>query len=145
MATFAPAHDREPAKPNAVLNKIAVAKWSSAKAKIKAAKTPGSKTISTDFIVARHDLQQFKPSALNRMISARQTCERLDFAAHQQRCKAPAIRGRRTCRMHGGGAGSGAPCGKSNSRYRHGGSTKAGLAMLRHINMLGRLLKRVPR
>jgi hypothetical protein len=46
--------------------------------------------------------------------------------------------------MHGG-AGGGAPKGQRNGNYRHGGSTKEGLALLRHINMLGRLLKRLPR
>jgi hypothetical protein len=46
--------------------------------------------------------------------------------------------------MHGG-AGGGAPKGQRNGNYRHGGSTKAGLALLRHVNMLGRLLKRLPR
>jgi hypothetical protein len=63
----------------------------------------------------------------------------------QERCKAPAVRGRRTCRMHGGAAGSGAPSGDRNGRYKHGGCTKEGLALLRHVNMLGKLLKRLPR
>jgi len=61
-----------------------------------------------------------------------------------ERCRGPAVRGKRTCRMHGG-AGGGAPKGQRNGNYRHGGSTKEGLALLRHINMLGRLLKRLPR
>jgi hypothetical protein len=60
-----------------------------------------------------------------------------------QQCRGPAVRGKRVCRMHG--AGGGAPSGKSNGRYRHGGCTNEGLALLRHVNMLGRLLKRLPR
>jgi len=46
--------------------------------------------------------------------------------------------------MHGGGAGSGAPRGKSNGRYRHGGSTKEAIALIRDLNMLARMLKRFP-
>jgi hypothetical protein len=46
--------------------------------------------------------------------------------------------------MHGGGGG-GAPSGKSNGRYRHGGNTKEALCLMRDLNMLGRLLKRLPR
>ena len=34
-------------------------------------------------------------------------------------CRAPAVRGRRRCRMHGGAEGSGAPKGNRNAR-RHG-------------------------
>lgn len=47
--------------------------------------------------------------------------------------------------MHGGGAGGGAPSGKSNGRYRHGGCTKEAIALMRDLNMLGKLLKRLPR
>ena len=48
-------------KANAVLNKLPVAKQSSAKAKIAAGKKAGIETMkSTDFIVARNDLQQCK-------------------------------------------------------------------------------------
>src|SRR3954466_13890100 len=35
-------------------------------------------------------------------------------------CRSPAVNGKRRCRMHGGAAGSGAPEGKRNGRYRHG-------------------------
>ena len=45
--------------------------------------------------------------------------------------------------MHG--AGGGAPKGQRNGNYRHGGSTKEGLALLRRVNMWGRLLKKLPR
>lgn len=46
--------------------------------------------------------------------------------------------------MHGG-AGVDAPAGQRNGNYRHGGSTIEGLTLLRHINMLGKLLTRLPR
>ena len=47
-------------------------------------------------------------------------------------CKAPAVRGRKRCRMHGGARGSGAPRGKRNGRYRHGRATVAALKRDRH-------------
>ena len=37
----------------------------------------------------------------------------------RQTCKAPAVNGWAVCRMHG--AGGGAPKGKGNGRWRHGG------------------------
>jgi glucans biosynthesis protein len=62
----------------------------------------------------------------------------------QLRCRAPAVHGKRVCRMHGG-AGGGAPAGKSNGRYQHGSYTKEALFLGRDLNMLARLLKRLPR
>jgi hypothetical protein len=44
--------------------------------------------------------------------------------------------------MHGGANGSGAPSGKRNGNYRHGGSTKEAIALMRDLNMLARLLKK---
>jgi hypothetical protein len=38
-------------------------------------------------------------------------------------CQSPAVAGKARCRMHGGAAGSGAPKGKRNGKYRHGGFT----------------------
>jgi hypothetical protein len=38
-------------------------------------------------------------------------------------CRAPKVAGKSRCRMHGGAAGSGAPKGKRNGKYRHGGCT----------------------
>ena len=35
--------------------------------------------------------------------------------------------------MHGGARGSGAPVGKANGRYRHGGATKEALAATREL------------
>jgi hypothetical protein len=46
--------------------------------------------------------------------------------------------------MHGG-AGSGAPSGKRNGNYRHGASTMEAIALMRDLNMLGRLLKQLPK
>jgi len=61
-----------------------------------------------------------------------------------QRCRGPAVNGKRTCRMHGG-LGSGAPAGKSNGRYRHGSYTKEAIYLMRDLNLMARLLKRLPR
>ena len=61
-----------------------------------------------------------------------------------ERCRGPAVRGRRTCRMHGG-AGSGAPKGKRNGNYRHGTSTIEAIALMRDLSLMARLLKRVRR
>jgi hypothetical protein len=54
-------------------------------------------------------------------------------------CKAPAVSGYRVCRMHG--ARGGAPEGKGNGNFRHGGRTKEGTNSTRYINELARLLK----
>jgi hypothetical protein len=42
-------------------------------------------------------------------------------------CQSPAVAGKTRCRMHGGAAGSGAPKGKRNGKYRHGGFTTEGI------------------
>ena len=39
------------------------------------------------------------------------------------RCRAPAVRGKKRCRMHGGAKGSGAPKGNQNA-LKHGAYTK---------------------
>ena len=50
---------------------------------------------------------------------------RLRQACHAARtrrgrpCQSPAVAGKARCRMHGGAAGSGAPKGKRNGKYRH--------------------------
>ena len=41
-------------------------------------------------------------------------------------CRAPAVSGRKRCRMHGGSAGSGAPLGNKNA-VKHGAFTKEAL------------------
>jgi hypothetical protein len=56
-----------------------------------------------------------------------------------QRCRAPAVRGRPVCRMHG--AGGGAPRGKRNGNFRHGGRTKEATDASRYVNALARLLR----
>ena len=52
-----------------------------------------------------------------------------------QRCRAPAVRGFRVCRMHG--ARGGAPEGKGNGNYRHGGRTK-------EMRQLRKFLRSIP-
>lgn len=54
-------------------------------------------------------------------------------------CRAPAVRGFRVCRMHG--AGGGAPEGKRNGNFRHGGRTKEATDASRYINELARLMR----
>lgn len=51
-------------------------------------------------------------------------------------CRLPAVRGKRVCRLHGGAAGSGAPSGKQNGNFRHGGSTKEAIALRRAASSL---------
>jgi hypothetical protein len=46
--------------------------------------------------------------------------------------------------MHGG-LGSGAPSGKGNGNFRHGGYTKEAITLVRDLNLMARLLKRSPR
>lgn len=58
-----------------------------------------------------------------------------------QRCRGPAVRGKRVCRTHG--AAGGAPAGKRNGNYRHGGQTAQVIAIIRDLNLLGRMLKRL--
>lgn len=55
------------------------------------------------------------------------------------RCKSPAVTGFSVCRMHG--AGGGAPEGKRNGNYRHGGSTKEMLAALAEFRSLARMCR----
>jgi hypothetical protein len=56
-----------------------------------------------------------------------------------QQCRAPAVRGFRVCRMHG--ARGGAPTGKQNGNYRHGGRTKEAIASMREVRELIRLVQ----
>ncbi len=48
-------------------------------------------------------------------------------------CRAPAVTGRRRCRMHGGAPGSGGPLGKRNGNYRHGRFTNEAIAIRREL------------
>jgi hypothetical protein len=54
-------------------------------------------------------------------------------------CRAPAVRGCRVGRMHG--ARGGAPEGKSNGNFRHGGRTKEAIQAVRYVNLLSRLAR----
>jgi glucans biosynthesis protein len=51
-------------------------------------------------------------------------------------CRAPAVRGRRRCRMHGGAEGSGAPKGERNGNYKHGHFTREAVELRRQIRAL---------
>ena len=51
-------------------------------------------------------------------------------------CKAPAVRGWAVCRMHG--AGGGAPKGKRNGNWRHGGRTAEAVELRRWATELVR-------
>ncbi len=42
-----------------------------------------------------------------------------------RRCQSPAVKGKRVCRMHGGGKGSGALQGAANGAWKHVGSNEA--------------------
>jgi hypothetical protein len=53
-----------------------------------------------------------------------------------QRCRAPAVRGWRVCRMHG--ARGGAPEGERNGNYRHGARTKEAIELRKLIRALRR-------
>ncbi|MDE2377612.1 HGGxSTG domain-containing protein [Bradyrhizobium sp.] len=50
-------------------------------------------------------------------------------------CRAPAMRGKRRCRMHGGAKGSGAPRGNRN-RFKHGRFGADVIAERREIRVL---------
>ena len=56
-----------------------------------------------------------------------------------ERCRAPSVRGRLVCRMHG--AGGGAPEGKRNGNFRHSGRTKEATDASRYVNELARLVR----
>jgi hypothetical protein len=50
-------------------------------------------------------------------------------------CQAPAVTGKKRCRMHGGAAGSGAPSGNQNA-LKSGVFTRAALARRKAVNAL---------
>ena len=50
-------------------------------------------------------------------------------------CQAPAVQGKKRCRMHGGAKGSGAPAGNTNA-LKSGLHTAEALALRRHVNQL---------
>ena len=60
-----------------------------------------------------------------------------------QRCRAPAVKGWRVCRMHG--ARGGAPEGERNGNYRHGARTKEAIELRKLIRRLGSKTGALPR
>jgi uncharacterized protein YjcR len=52
-------------------------------------------------------------------------------------CRAPAVKGKKRCRMHGGAEGSGAPKGNKNA-LKHGRYTKAAIKGRRELKKLMR-------
>ncbi len=56
------------------------------------------------------------------------------------RCKAPAVRGWRVCRVHG--AGGGQPAGKAHPGYKHGLRSREFVEMRKLVSQLGRDAKR---
>jgi uncharacterized protein YjcR len=61
---------------------------------------------------------------------------------HGGSCRAPAVRGKKRCRMHGGTPGSGAPSGNQNAR-KHGFFTRDALAERKQIRTLLREARKV--
>lgn len=57
-------------------------------------------------------------------------------------CQAPAVSGKKRCRMHGGAKGSGAPQGNQNA-LKHGMYTRDALEFQKHIRMLLRDGKKI--
>jgi uncharacterized protein YjcR len=55
-------------------------------------------------------------------------------------CRAPAVRGKKRCRMHGGAQKSGAPRGNRNAR-KHGLFTSDAIAERRRIQVLLRMAR----
>ncbi|MDH3242612.1 MAG: hypothetical protein OEO83_18305 [Alphaproteobacteria bacterium] len=56
-------------------------------------------------------------------------------------CRAPAVKGKRRCRRHGGAAGSGAPRGNRNA-LKHGFYSRAAKAERRRLRALIREMER---
>jgi len=57
-------------------------------------------------------------------------------------CRAPAVRGKKRCRMHGGAPGAGAPRGNRNA-LRHGRSTREAIEERRQLRALLRQSRRL--
>ena len=55
-------------------------------------------------------------------------------------CRAPAVTGKKRCRMHGGAKGSGAPIGNKNA-LKHGMYTRESLELRSHVQQLLRIGK----
>lgn len=80
-----------------------------------------------------------------RLMHAAQRCSAMSKRS-KCRCQAPAVKGKNVCRMHG--ARAGAPKGKANGSWRHGGATLEAMNASRYIRVLVRCcrssLKEVP-
>lgn len=57
-------------------------------------------------------------------------------------CKAPAMRFKKRCRMHGGSIGSGAPIGNQNA-FKHGFSTIKSKSLQKQVNQLFKSCKKL--
>jgi hypothetical protein len=57
-------------------------------------------------------------------------------------CQAPAVAGKRRCRMHGGAAGAGAPRGNRNA-LKHGLSTREVIEQRKAVNALLRRSRKI--
>jgi hypothetical protein len=57
-------------------------------------------------------------------------------------CQAPAVAGKRRCRMHGGAAGTGAPRGNQNA-FKHGLSTREMIEQRKAVNALLRRSRKI--
>lgn len=72
------------------------------------------------------EVQRQKLELMRRAPRCSATSKRTD-----QPCRAPAVRGKSVCLIHGGRAG--APSGQRNGMYQHGGRTKQAQAERRHL------------
>jgi hypothetical protein len=62
-------------------------------------------------------------------------CSARSYGPASGSCRAPAVRGKRRCRMHGGAPGSGAPKRNRNAR-KHGRFTRVAIAERKQIEAL---------
>jgi hypothetical protein len=58
-------------------------------------------------------------------------------------CKSAPVIGRRSCRMHGGADGRGAPKGARNANYKHGRYTKEVAATRRWLRQATHMLRKL--
>ncbi|WP_407925529.1 HGGxSTG domain-containing protein [Geminicoccus flavidas] len=74
-----------------------------------------------------------------------QDCPRCGARTRQgTACLAPAVRGKKRCRMHGGAKGSGGQSGRANGRYRTGRYTREANEMRQMVTgLLREVLKLV--
>ena len=86
--------------------------------------------------------QQPQAPAWERALDIAQGCPRCGARTRRGTpCMAPAVTGRRRCRMHGGAAGSGAPKGERNGNYQNGAYTQEASADRQGLRALVRRLR----